>query len=183
MTDQAPVDVRRMVLLRRPPQRVWKALRDEAQEVGAWMDGIESVRCVERSDDEPGVVSTVHEWRAANALPGPLASRVDGSALTWIERARWDTDALESRWRVESQLLGNGLSAVGRTWLTPAMGGRGTRLQFEVTAHVAPGALGPLARGRIKDGIREAAAMILAKSLQDLAEGVDAYLEGIENDG
>ncbi len=170
------LDVRRMVLLRRPPERVWTALRDELSEVGGCMDGIRSIRLVEREEDGNGLVRTVNEWTATTPLPSFLAARADGSALTWIERARWSDAELESRWTVESRLLGDGLSASGRTWLTPAMGGRGTRVQFEVTARLVPGALGPLAQGRIKAGIREAAAMILARTLQDVATGVDAWL-------
>lgn len=173
--DEA-VHVRRMVLLRRPPERVWTALRDELPAVGAFMGGIDSIRLLEREEDGVGLVRTVNEWTAATPLPSLLATRADGSALTWIERARWSDAELESRWTVESRLLGDGLSASGRTWLSPAMGGRGTRVQFEVTARLAAGALDPLAQGRIKAGIREAAALILAKTLQDLVAGVDAWL-------
>lgn len=171
-----PVDVRRTVMLRRDPARVWAALRDRLAEVADHMDGIESVRCLERVEDGPHVVRTVNEWRAATALPGFLEGRVDGRALVWTEEARMDSDDLESVWTVRSNLLGEGLAASGRTRLSPAMGGRGTRLEFEVTATLAPGTLGPLARGRIQEGLREASAMIVAKTLQDLAMGVDAYL-------
>lgn len=170
------VDVRRTVLLRRPPVRVWSALRDRLDDVARHMAGVESVRCLEREEEGPAVLLTVNEWRATTALPGFLERKVEDGALVWTERARLDSDALESRWTVESRLLGDGLAARGTTRLAPAMGGRGTRVEFEVTATLAPGALGPLDRGRIHEGLREASAMIVAKTLQDLAMGVDAFL-------
>jgi len=170
------VDVRRTILLRRPPVQVWSALRDRLEEVAGHMAGIESVRCVGREEEGPGVLRTVNEWRATTALPAFLKQRVEEGALVWTERARLDSDALESRWTVESRLLGDGLAAQGTTRLAPAMGGHGTRLEFEVTATLAPGALGALDRGRIHDGLREASAMVVAKTLQDLAIGVDALL-------
>lgn len=170
------VDVRRTVLVRQARDRVWNALEARLDEVARHMEGIESVRCLEREEERPGVFQTVNEWRATTALPAFLQSRVEGDALVWTERARMDSAAYESAWTVESSILGDGLGARGRTRLTPAMGGRGTRLEFEVEATMAPGALGPLDRGRIHEGLREASAMIVAKTLLDLASGVGALL-------
>jgi hypothetical protein len=176
MSDEARVNVRRMVLLREPPQRVWTALRDELPAVVRLMEGIDEVRRLERTTAEDGALHTVHEWRAAAAVSAALAQHIDAGALSWIERARWDGRLLESRWTVESRILGRGLVGSGATRVEGAMGGRGTRLRFEVSTSLAPGALGPLGRGRWKDGFEDAAATLLAKTLQDLGGAVERFL-------
>lgn len=176
MSENGHVTVRRTVLVRQPSDRVWTALRDELPEVAAGMRGIETVRRVERSIGDGGVVLTVHEWKAAAALPAGLERYVDPDALSWIERAHWHGPALESRWTVESRILAGGLTGSGTTRLEPAMGGRGSRLHFEISASLAAGALGPLGSSRLKTGFEDAAANLIAKTLQDLGVAVDAFL-------
>ena len=56
------------------------------------------------------------------------------------------------------------------------MGGRGTRLQLEVATSIAPGSLGPFGDGRLKSGLEDAAATLLARTLQELGTAVEAFL-------
>ncbi len=172
VTDDARVGLRRMVLLRERPDRVWTALRDELPAVAATMRGIEVVRRLEHAEDAPGVIRTVHEWKAQAALPAAVERFVEGGALTWIERAIWNRAAFESRWTVESRILLGGLTGSGTTRLEPAMGGRGSRMHFEITASLGPGAFGPLGQSRWKGGLEYAAAALRAKTLQDLGAAV-----------
>lgn len=176
MSGNGHVTVRRTVLVRQPAERVWAALRDELPRVATGIRGIETVRRIERSAGDAGVVLTVHEWKAAAALPAGLERYIDPDALSWIERAHWNGPALESRWTVESRILAGGLTGSGTTRLEPAMGGRGSRLHFEISASLAAGALGPLGANRLKSGFEDAAANLIAKTLQDLGVAVDAYL-------
>ncbi len=140
------------------------------------MAGIESIRRLERETDGPGIVRTVHEWRAAASLPPAFQRHVEDAALTWIERGWWDEGTLTSRWTVESRLLAGGLAGSGTTRLAGAMGGRGTRVQLEVSTALEPGALGPLGQGRWKDGLEDTAARVLTKTLQDLCVAVEVFL-------
>ncbi len=176
MSEHQKVNLRRMVMLRVPPERVWAALRDDLPSVASWMKGIESVTRLEHAGDMDGVVSTVHEWRASASLPSAMGRFVDGDALTWVERAQWHEGRLESRWTVESRLLAGSLSGAGSTRLEPAMGGRGSRMSFEISASLGPGALGPLGQGRLKGGLEDAAATLLAKTLQDLGAAVEVFV-------
>jgi hypothetical protein len=176
MTADRHINVRRMVMLRQPPDRVWTALRDDLAAVGVHVDGIEEIRMLERAVGENGLLRTVHEWRAAPSIAEALRGRIDRGGLTWTERAEWDDAARESRWQVESRILGGSLMGSGRTRVEPAMGGRGSRLQLEVSTTVAPGALGPLGEGRWKTGLEDAAATLLAKTLQDLGTAVERFL-------
>ena len=178
MNGDARVNVRRMVMLRAPTTDVWAALRDELPAVAGLMTGIDEVRRLERQVEAPALVTTVHEWRAAASVSGALAAKLDGGALTWLERARWHEPALESRWTVESRILGGGLVGSGVTRLETAMGGRGTRLHFEISTSIAAGALGPLGQGRFRNGIEDAAATLLARTLQDLGVAVESFLAG-----
>ena len=170
------VNVRRMVMLRQPPRGVWTTLRDELPQLAASMRGIEAVYRIERTDEAAGIVRTVHEWRAAARLPAGLDRYVDGGALAWTETARWNDATLESRWTVESKILAGSLTGSGTTRIEPAMGGRGSRMHFEISATLGPGALGPLGQGKLKSGFEDAAASLLAKTLQDLGAAVDVYL-------
>jgi hypothetical protein len=176
MSDDARVSLRRMVMLRVPPDRVWSALRDDLPSVATWMKGIASVTRLEHTGDGDGNVSTVHEWRAAAALPAGFASTTDGNALSWVERASWHEGSRVSRWTVESRMLAGSLTGSGSTRLEAAMGGRGSRLLFEISASLGAGALGPLGQGRLKGGIEDAAATLLAKTLQELGAAVEVFL-------
>lgn len=178
MSEPSRVSLRRMVMLRVPPDRVWAALRDDLPAVAACMKGIDSVTRLEHSGNGDGVVSTVHEWRAQTSLPAGMTRYVDGDALTWVERAHWNEHALESRWTVESRLLAGSLTGTGSTRLESAMGGRGSRLSFEISASLGPGALGPLGAGRLKGGLEDAAAALLAKTLQELGAAVEVFVSG-----
>jgi hypothetical protein len=163
-------------MLRQPPLGVWTTLRDELPQLAACMRGIDAVHRMERTRESSGFIRTVHEWRASAKLPAGLDRYVDGGALTWVETAHWNEAALESRWTVESRILAGGLTGSGTTRIEPAMGGRGTRMHFEISATLGPGALGPLGQGRLKSGFEDAAASLLAKTLQDLGAAVEVYL-------
>ena len=176
MSDDAKVSLRRMVLLRVPPDRVWSALRDDLPSVATWMKGIASVTRIERAGDDAGNISTVHEWRAAGALPAGFGRMTNDDALSWVERASWHEGSLVSRWTVESRMLGGSLTGSGSTRLEAAMGGRGSRMSFEISASLGPGALGPLGQGRLKGGIEDAAATLLAKTLQELGAAVEVFV-------
>ena len=55
-------------------------------------------------------------------------------------------------------------------------------LEFEISANVESGALGPFAMGKLSSGITNAAAGILAKTMQDLSVAVEAFLEADEKE-
>jgi hypothetical protein len=172
------VNIRRMAMIRQPAAQVFAALRDDLSSVARGVHGIDEIRLIEREVGSGGTVRTVHEWRAAAALSPAFRAQIDGGVLTWIERAVWEEDRLESNWSVESRILGGGLTGTGSTRVERAMGGRGSRLHLEVSASVAPGALGPLGAGRWKTGLEDAAAKLLARTLQDLGAAVEVYLSG-----
>lgn len=170
------INVRRMVMLRHPADRVWAALRDQLPSLAKHIEGIEEIRLLEREATGAGTVQTVHEWRAAPSLAGALRGHVDGGALSWIERALWSDGSLESSWGVESRILGGGLVGRGTTRVRSAMGGRGSRIELEVSTSIAPGALGPIGEGRWKSGLEDAAATLLARTLQELGSAVETFL-------
>jgi hypothetical protein len=174
------VNYSRIVLLRQPTHRVLCALRDELPQVGTFMHGIASIRCLEKFTDVDGTLHAVHEWTATASVPRSIESRADAGALAWIERSLWDSRSLESEWTVESRLLGKSVTGTGVTRLTSAMGGRGTRIEFQISANVESSALGPLAGGKLSSGITNAAAGVLAKTMQDLGVAVEAFLEADE---
>ena len=170
----------RIVLLRHPTHRVLCALRDDLPQVGTFMQGIASIRCLEKFADGDGTLHVVHEWTATASVPRSIESRANAGALAWIERSIWDSRSLQSEWTVESRLLGKSVTGTGVTRLTSAMGGRGTRIEFEIAANVESGALGPFAVGKLSSGITNAAAGVLAKTMQDLGVAVEAFLEADE---
>jgi hypothetical protein len=144
--------------------------------VGAGIHGIASVRRVHACRREDGTLETLHEWTASATLPRMIQSQADARALTWIERTTWEPTTLAGRWTVESCLLGRSVTGSGVTRLESAMGNRGTRLHFEITTNVDAGSLGPLGNGHWTNGISDAAATVLAKTLQDLGRAIETYL-------
>ena len=174
------VNLRRTVMLRQPPRGVWTTLRDELPALASGMRDIEAIHRMERVDESSSTVRTVHEWRAAAKLPPGFDRFVDGGALSWVETALWNEAVLESRCTLESKILAGGLTGKGTTRIEPAMGGRGTRMHFEISAKIGDGALGPLGVGRLKSGVEDAAASLIAKTLQDLGAAVEIYLSKVK---
>jgi hypothetical protein len=171
------MSISRIVLIRQPVDLVWRAMQDELGKIATFMPAVAAIRCVQKTKDADGRVHTIHEWHAAAGLPAAIESRTNGEALKWMERAEWDASASETKWQVESQLLGPSLTGSGVTRFERAMGGQGTRVSFTVDAQLKGDALGPLGELKWTGGLATAATAVLAKTLQDLCVATESYLK------
>jgi len=136
---------RDVAVLQQPLERVWSTMRDRLPELAAALDDIEQIVVLEREAPAPGRTRLTNEWRAAQRIPKLLQARLGVEAVRWLDRNQWDDASHVCTWTIEPALLAKQIACSGSTTYTPAMGGRGTRVVFEGTFELAPGALRALA--------------------------------------
>lgn len=119
-----------LVVVRAPPEALFASMRDRLPDIVPALDEIASIEELERSV-VGGDVDIVNHWRARQQVPGFLRERLGASEIGWLDRARWSSDTLVCRWRIEPSIGDGAISCTGTTRFQPAMGGRGTRALFE----------------------------------------------------
>jgi hypothetical protein len=135
---------RSLVVLRRPRQELWTAMRDHLVEFSGQIADIEEIRQIERRVDTDGVVHIVNEWRIRQQVPAIVRSILKTGELSWVDRNTWDAEEFVCNWAIEPRFLTEYIECSGKTMLAEAMGGQGTRVTFEGAFDLKPGVLGSL---------------------------------------
>jgi hypothetical protein len=134
------MNMKQIAMIQQPRALVWTTMRDCLPELAANLDDIESVATISRSEDKFGVLTVENAWRARPNLPPVIAKHVSRDMLAWTDTAQWFGDRYETHWVITPQALAERLRCAGTTQYLEAMGGRGTRVAFEVNAEMLPGA-------------------------------------------
>lgn len=134
-----------MVVVKQPLDLVWSVMRDRLPELGAALDDIESIVVVERETLGPGRVRLVNEWRSSQRIPAVLRDRLGTSDLSWLDRNIWNDASHCCTWVIEPAVLAEHIRCEGSTRYEPAMGGRGSRVTFAGTFHLAADGLATFA--------------------------------------
>lgn len=135
---------RSLVVLKRPRQELWTAMRDHLVEFGGQIADIEEIRQLERTEDPDGTVRIVNQWRVRQQVPAVIRSILKTGELSWIDRNTWNAGSFTCEWAIEPQFLTDYIACSGKTMFADAMGGQGTRVTFEGTFDLKPGLLGSL---------------------------------------
>ena len=135
-----------LAVVRQPVELVWETVRDRLPELGHRVDDIESITLLERTALDDGTTRLVNEWKTSRSIPQVLAKSLDTSEVGWIDTAVWDPATMTCRWSIEPTVLTGQIRCQGTTSYESAMGGRGSRVGFEGTFDLAPGALSGLAK-------------------------------------
>lgn len=135
---------RSLVVLKRPQQELWLAMRDHMVDFAGNIADIKSIRQIERTTDSNSTVHVINEWRVRQQVPTMLRSILKASELSWIDHNTWDAQAHTCTWAIEPNFLTEHIACSGTTSFAPAMGGQGTRVTFEGEFDLKPGALGNL---------------------------------------
>lgn len=121
-----------IVVTKLPRPVIWHILRDRLDDLVCYMEDIESIEVQSRQESNKGVVRVVNLWRARPNLPPLIASHVDSEVFEWTDRAEWRESRFEAHWVIEPHFLKNQAECAGITAFSKALGGKGTRLTFEV---------------------------------------------------
>ena len=139
---------RSLVVLKRPRQALWIAMRDHLVDFAGQIADIEEIRQLERSTAEAGTVHIVNEWRVRQQMPAVVRSILKTGELSWLDRNTWDAGTFTCSWAIEPRFLTEYIACSGRTMFAEAMGGQGTRVTFEGEFDLKPGLLGSLRQRR-----------------------------------
>ena len=168
---------RSLVVLKRPQQELWLAMRDHLVEFAGNIADIESIREIERTTDASNVVHIVNEWRVRQQIPAMLRSVLKTSELSWIDRNTWDAAGHVCTWAIEPNFLTEYIACSGTTSFAPAMGGQGTRVTFEGEFDLKPGVLGKLSSMEtLLSGFLESiVTTIIPRNLRAVVEAAAAF--------
>ena len=112
---------RSLVVLKRPQQELWIAMRDHMVDFAGNIADIESIRQIERTTDANNVVHVVNEWRVRQQVPAMLRSILKASELSWIDRNTWDASSHACAWAIEPNFLTDHIACSGTTSFAPAI--------------------------------------------------------------
>ncbi len=123
---------RTIVVARVPCKVIWHVMRDRMEELASYLPDIERIESQSRETRGDGILKVVSLWRARPNLPPLIASNLKHEVLEWTDRADWREAELETHWQIEPHFLSRQTEYSGTTRFAEALGGKGTRLTFEV---------------------------------------------------
>lgn len=124
---------RMVMVVMHPRDRVWEALCERTCDLARYLDHIESAELKSKKTTPQGVVRCVHVWRARPNVPSILAHHLDPGLLEWTGRTEWRPNEYESHWVVEPRSMKDTVLCEGIMRFSPAIGGRATRVELELT--------------------------------------------------
>jgi hypothetical protein len=168
---------RSLVVLKRPQDELWRVMRDHLVDFAANLSDIETVTQLDRTEDTPGVVRIVNEWRIRQQIPAALRNSLKISELSWVDRNTWDSEARVCAWTIEPQFLTGYIACSGQTTFADAMGGKGTRVTFEGSLDLRPGVLGALGKleGLLSGFLESVISTIIPRNLRSVVEAAAAF--------
>jgi len=120
-----------VIILKHPRPLVWATMRDHLSELAALVDDLESITEQSREEAPEGRVRLVNLWAARPKIPSVLQGVLTPAMLRWTDRAEYDPQKWECRWRIEPHFGGERTRCEGVTTYEPALGGAGARVTFE----------------------------------------------------
>ncbi|MET0251458.1 MAG: hypothetical protein ABW203_04690 [Novosphingobium sp.] len=136
-------DFSALVIAKAPPAPLFATIRDRLIELVGALDDIESIEEVDRAP-EGGALRVVNRWHARQTIPLLLRGKLGHDGIQWLDTARWYEDRLVCTWDIVPSIGDGAITCVGETHFLPAMGGRGTRLQFDGKLDIDPAFIGGL---------------------------------------
>jgi hypothetical protein len=121
-----------VMVVMHPRDRVREALCERTCDLARYLDHIEHAELKSRETTVKGFVRCVHVWRARANVPSVLAHHLDPGLLEWTGRTEWRPDEYESHWVVEPRSMKDTVLCEGIMRFSPAIGGRGTRVELEL---------------------------------------------------
>jgi hypothetical protein len=160
-----------VIVVMQPRDLLWRALCERTIDLARYLEDIESAELVSKETAPNGLIRQVHFWRARANVPALLAPHINGQFLEWTGRVEWQADAYESRWLVEPRFMKSATLCEAIMNLSPAVGGKGTRLSLELEVTGAPGFA----------GVQTIAKSILTGHFRKLVDAASRLIESERN--
>ena len=120
-----------LLVVMQPAAPLFAALCEQTCELARALDHVESARVLGRHVTPDGMVVCVQRWRAQAPVPSLLRPHLEDGLLDWTLTFEWQPGTHECRWHAESAAVLVPGQCHGTLTLTPAVGGRGTRIELE----------------------------------------------------
>ena len=168
-----------VTIVKFPLDLVWISIRDRLPELVPFMEDMEKITQLKREDLPGGIVRLDNLWQANPKLPILQSLNLKPEMFAWIDRAEWQDESYECRWEIESQYLADSLECRGVTHYEPAMGGRGTRVNFEGQLGIGSISLPGIAYldGSYLKGFEALASSLIPKNLRKMTTAVEVLLK------
>lgn len=131
-----------VIVVMQPRDRLWSALCERTCELARYLDGIESAELISTEKTPKGLTRQVQFWRAKANVPALLAPHIDANLLEWTGRIEWRDNDYKSRWIVEPKYTGGKILCEAVMDFSPAVGGKGTRLNLDLEMMEIAGSVG-----------------------------------------
>lgn len=167
---------RSLVVLKRPHDQLWMAMRDHLPEIAPRVADIDQVRELERRSGAGGAVHIVNRWQVRATVPQAIRTMLKLDELAWIDRNTWDATAHTCTWSIEPCFLTEHIACAGTTSFAPAMGGQGVRVTFEGALELKPGYLSFGGIEKLAIGfIESVATTIIPRNLRAVVEAAAEF--------
>ncbi len=120
-----------MLVVMQAPAPMMQALCDHTCELACEFDHVDSARVISRRITPEGRVVCVQRWRARATVPALLQPHLEDGLLDWTLTLERQIGALAFRWQAESAAVQVPGHCHGTLELSPAVGGRGTRIDLQ----------------------------------------------------
>ena len=147
-----------MLVVMQPPAPMIEALCEQTCDLAHALDHVESAHVVSRHVTPEGLVVCVQRWRARATVPLLLQPHLEDGLLEWTLTFERQLGAYACRWRAESAAIQVPGHCHGSLELTPAAGGRGTRIDLRCEFAAT------------NEGLRTIFGSLLARHWRSLAE-------------
>lgn len=120
-----------LLVVMQPPAPLMEALCEHTCDLARELAHVDSARLLSRSVTREGLVVCQQRWRARASVPALLQPHIEDGLLEWtltFERQPGDSVC---RWRAESAAVQVPGRCHGTLTMTPAAGGRGTRIVLQ----------------------------------------------------
>ena len=131
-----------VIVVMQPRDLLGKALCERTIELARYLEDIESAELLSKETAPNGLIRQVHFWRARANVPALLAPHVNAQFLEWTGRVEWQARTYKSRWVVEPKFMKKSALCEATINFSPAVGGKGTRLDLQLEVVGTPGFAG-----------------------------------------
>lgn len=119
-----------MLVVMQPPAQMMVALCDHTSALAGELDHVQSVQVLSRRVSREGRVVCVQRWRARAAVPALLQPHLEDGLLDWTLTFERQPETHACHWHAESAAVQVPGRCCGTLEMSPAVGGRGTRIEL-----------------------------------------------------
>ena len=130
-----------LVVVKQALDPLWEVMRDRLPELAEHLDDIDHIACLKRELHGDHCLRLCNQWFSVHKIPSILHAMLGDEPISWLDTNEWDNSEHICRWAIEPSVLRDHIRCSGQTRYTPAMGGRGTRIQFTGEFAILPGVL------------------------------------------